>query len=97
VVLGVALSDMLDQRAVVGEEIRRDVNGLRVPDLAVFQAEFLGTQSGQEAEFGANAEVGHDNIESFVQELVFADFAHQVVTNALLSRHRALDAMLQQA
>ena len=56
-VLGIALSDVLDQRAVVGQEVGRDVDSLGVPDLAVLQAILLWVQSGKEPQLRANAKV----------------------------------------
>ena len=56
-VLGVALSDVLDQRAVVGQEVGRDVDSLGVPDLAVLQAVLLWVQSGKKPQLRPNAEV----------------------------------------
>ena len=56
-VLGVALSDVLDQRAVVGQEVGRDVDSLRVPDLAVLQAILLRVQSSKKPQFRTNAKV----------------------------------------
>ena len=57
VVLGIALCDVLDQGTVVGQEVRRDVDGLRVPDLAVLEAVLLRVQSGQEPQLRADAKV----------------------------------------
>ena len=56
-VLGVALSDVLNQWAVVGQEVGRDVDSLGVPDLAVLQAVLLRVQSGKEPQLRTNAEV----------------------------------------
>ena len=56
-VLGVALSDVLDQWAVVGQEVGRDVDSLGVPDLAVLQAVLLWVQSSKEPQFRSNAKV----------------------------------------
>ena len=57
VVLGVALSDVLDQWAVVGQEVGRDVDSLGVPDLAVLQAVLLWVQSGKKPQLRPNAKV----------------------------------------
>ena len=56
-VLGVALSDVLDQWAVVGQEVGRDVDSLGVPDLAVLQAVLLWVQSGEKPQLRTNAKV----------------------------------------
>ena len=56
-VLGVALSDVLDQWTVVGQEVGRDVDSLGVPDLAVLQAVLLWVQSSKEPQFRSNAKV----------------------------------------
>jgi len=42
--LGVALHDVLDQWAVVGQKVRGNVDCLRVPDFAVFETILIGVQ-----------------------------------------------------
>lgn len=88
VVLSVALRDVLDQGAVVRQKVRRDVDSLRVPNLAVLQAVLLGVESGQEAQLRPDAEVRDDDVEGLVEQLVLAYLRHQVVPNALLRCHR---------
>ena len=71
VVLGIALRDVLDQRAIVGQEVRCDVDGFRVPDLAVLEAVLLWVESGQEPQLCADAKVRHDHVQCLVEQLVF--------------------------
>ena len=59
---------------------------LGVPNFAVFQAVLLRAQRCQEAQLGPDTEVGDNDVECLVQELVFADLRHQVVSDTLLSR-----------
>ena len=47
--LSVALRDMLYQRAIVRQKVRRNMDSLSVPNLAVFQTVYLWIESGQEA------------------------------------------------
>ena len=47
--LSVALRDMLYQRAIVWQKVRRNVDSLSVPNLAVFQTINLWIKGGQEA------------------------------------------------
>lgn len=82
-VLGVALRDVLNQGAIVREEVRRNVDSLCVPDLAVFQAKLLWAQSRQESQLRSNTEVGDYDIESLVEQLVLAYLGHQVVSSPL--------------
>lgn len=72
------------------------MNGLRVPYLAILQTVLLWTQSRQESQLSSDAEVRDDDVESLVEQLILADFRHEVVPDALLSRDRALDASLEQ-
>ena len=92
VVLGVALRDVLDKWTVVWHEVAGDVDGFRVPDLAVFEVVALWVEGGQESELGADAEVRDDDVERLVEELVFADLRHEVVPDRLLGRYCALNA-----
>ena len=71
--LGVALRDVLDQGAVIGQKVRCNVNGLCMPDLTVFQAVHGRVQCRQEPKLGADAEVRDNDVECLVQELVFRD------------------------
>ena len=57
-----------------------------MPNFAVLQAVLLRAQCGQEAQLRPDTEVGDNDVECLVQELVFADLRHQVVSDALLSR-----------
>ena len=57
-----------------------------VPNFAVLQAVLLRAQCGQEAQLRPDTEVGDNDVECLVQELVFTDLRHQVVSDALLSR-----------
>ena len=66
-VLGVALSDVLDQWTVIWQEVRCDVDSLGMPYLAVLEAELLRVQSGQEAQLCADAEIAHDDVECLVE------------------------------
>ena len=72
------------------------MNGLRVPNLAIFQTVLLRTQSCQESQLSSDAEVRDDDVEGLVEQLILADFRHEVVPDALLSRDRTLDASLEQ-
>ena len=85
VVFCVTLRDMLDQRAVIREEIGSDMNRLGVPNFAILQTILLGIKRGQEAELSANAEVGDDHIERLVQELVLRYLSSKVASQSLLS------------
>ena len=89
--LSIALRDVLDEGTVVGHEVAGDVDGLRVPDLAVLEVVLLRVQRGQESQLRADAEVRNDHIEGLVEQLVFADLRHQVVPDRLLGGHCALD------
>ena len=55
--LGITLGDMLDKRAVIREEVGSNVNGLSMPNLAVFETILLGIQCRKESKLRANAEV----------------------------------------
>ena len=70
VVFCVTLSNMLDKWAVVRQEVRRDMNRLGVPDLAVLQAVLLRAERRQEPQFSPDAEVRHNHIECLIEELV---------------------------
>ena len=59
---------------------------LGVPNFAVLQAVLLRAQRRQEAQLRPDTEVGDNDVKRLVQELVFADLRHQVVSDALLSR-----------
>ena len=63
------------------------MNCLGVPNFAVLQAVLLRAQRCQEAQFRPDTEVGDNDVERLVQELVFADLRHQVVSNTLLRRY----------
>ena len=91
-VLGVALRDVLYQGAVVRHEVARNVDGFSVPNLTVLQIVLLRVQCRQEPQLSPDAEVGDDDVERFVEELIFADFGHQIIPNRLLGRYSALDA-----
>lgn len=65
--LRVALCYMLDEGTVIRKEVRCNVDGLRVPNLAVLQAVLLWVQSRQEAKLCPDAEVGDDDVESLVK------------------------------
>lgn len=86
-VLGIALCDVLDQGAVVRQEVRRDVDGFRVPDLAVLEAVLLWVQSGQEPQLCADAEVRDDHVQCLVEQLVFGHLCCEVLSQGLLSGH----------
>lgn len=70
VMLHVALRKVIQNRAVLGKENRRDVNCLCVPNFAVFDAEFLSVACGQKTQFSAHAEVGDDQVHHFVQHSI---------------------------
>ena len=55
--LGIALRDMQDERAVIGQEVRGYMDGLGVPYLTVFQAVLLLVDRCQKSQFRAYAEV----------------------------------------
>ena len=71
---------MLDKWAVVRQEVRRDMNRLGVPDLAVLQAVLLRAECCQEAELRSNAKVGDDDVERLVEELVLGYFSSEVTS-----------------
>ena len=60
--LCIALRDVLYQGAVIWEEVRRDMDCLGMPNLAVLQAVFLGAKCGQEPKFSPDAEVRYDYV-----------------------------------
>ena len=53
----VALSDVLNQRTIVWEEIRGDVDCLCMPDLAVFETVFLWAEGREESELRSDTKV----------------------------------------
>lgn len=71
-VAGVALSDVLNQGTVVGEEVAGQVDCFRVPDLAVLERVGLRLLQTQEAQFCSDTEVGHHDVQGFVKQLIFA-------------------------
>ena len=85
-VLRIALSDVLDKGTIVWQKVRCDMDSLRVPNFAVLQTVLLRAQRCQEAQLRPDAEVRDNDIKRLVQELVFANLRHQVVSDALLSR-----------
>ena len=88
VVFCVTLRDVLDQRAVIREEIGSDVDRLGVPNLTILQTVLLGIERSQEAELSPDAEVGDDDVERLVQELVLRYFCCKIASQGLLSRCR---------
>ena len=93
-VLGIALRDVLYQWAVVRQKVARYVDRLRVPNLAVFQTVLLRAQSRQEPQLRPDTKVGDDHVQGLIEQLVLADFGHEVVPDALLGRDRAGNAGL---
>ena len=77
---------MLNEWTVIREEIGSDMDRLGVPNLTILQTVLLGIERGQEAKLSANAEVGNNDVECFVQELVFGHFCSEVTSQGLLSR-----------
>ena len=81
----VTLRDMLNEWTVIREEIGSDMDRLGVPNLTILQTVLLGIERGQEAELGPNTEVGNDDIERLVQELVLRYLCSEVASQSLLS------------
>jgi hypothetical protein len=57
VVLGVALHDVLYQRAVIWQKVGGDVDSLSVPDFAVLETVLSRVQYRQKTELCANTEI----------------------------------------
>jgi hypothetical protein len=55
--LRVALRDVLNERTVIGQKVRGNMNGLCVPNFAVFEAVLRRVQHREEAQLCADAEV----------------------------------------
>lgn len=81
--LCVALSDVLNQRAVIRQIIRCDVDSLGVPDFAVLKTEFIWVEDREETQLCADTKVGNNNVENFVEQLIFRDFLDQILSDRL--------------
>ena len=68
------------------------MDGLCVPDLAILEAVLLFVDSGQKSKLSPDAKVRHNDIECFVEELVFGDLVHEVLSSclALIDRLRSI-------
>jgi len=74
--LGVALHDVLYQRAVIWQKVRGNMNSLCVPDFAILEIILSWVQYRQKTQLCTDTEIRDNHVKNFVKKLVLGDFLY---------------------